>query len=311
MKMKTNGTMKMTLAKRITRACVGLLAIATLIAPGITQAQQGPPPPPPDGGDMGFLAFGIGPGSGMGPDDAIAIVGFEGDVNGKPVTGSPFSATFTTQTTQALADGNQIQRTTTGTIARDSEGRTRRDLTLPSIGPWATSGKPAPHVIVINDVVAGTQYILNPKNKVARQVPPLRFRRHHGDREGGQHAFGRQGPPPDDAEQAGNGVVTTSLGTQTINGVQAEGTRYTRTIPTGAIGNQNPIVITTEKWYSPDLQMVVLSKRNDPRTGERVTQLTNIQRTEPEASLFEVPSDYTVKQGGPNVMLKGRRRLDQ
>lgn len=303
---------KMTMATKITRACVGLLAIATLIVPGIAQAQQGPPPPPPDGGDMGFFAVGIGPGRGMGPDDAIAIVGFEGGIGGKTVTGSPFSATFTTQTTQTLADGNQIQRTTTGTIARDSEGRTRRDFTLPGIGPWETSGNPPPHVIVINDVVAGTQYILNPKNKIARQVPPMRFRGHHGDRDGGRAGFRQQGgPPPDAAGQTGKDAVTTSLGTQTINGVQAEGTRYTRTIPAGAIGNQNPIVITTEKWYSPDLQMVVMSKRNDPRTGERITQLTNIQRTEPEASLFEVPSDYTVKQGGSNAMLKGRRRLDQ
>jgi hypothetical protein len=299
---------KMTMAKKITRACVGLLAIATLIAPGIVEAQQGPPPPPPDDGDMGFFAVG-GPGRGMGPDDPIAIVGFEGGIGGKTVTGSPFSATFTTQTAQTLADGNQIQRTTTGTIARDSQGRTRRDFTLPGIGPWATSDNPAPHVIVINDVVAGTQYILNPKNKIARQVPPLQFGRHRGGHAGGRNGFGHQGPPQDDAEQNGKGVVTTSLGTQTINGVQAEGTRYTRTIPAGAIGNQNPIVITMERWYSTDLQMVVLSKRNDPRTGERTTQFTNIQRTEPEASLFQVPSDYTVKQGGPNV--KGRRRLDQ
>jgi hypothetical protein len=310
-KIKMTMPMSTTTARKITRACVGLLAVATLIAPGITRAQQGPPPPPPDGGDMGFFAVGIGPGPGMGPDDAIAIVGFEGGIGGKTVTGSPFSATFTTQTTQTLADGNQIQRTTTGTVARDSQGRTRRDFTLPGIGPWETSGNPAPHVIVINDIVAGTQYILNPKNKIARQVPPLRFGRHRGGHDGARDGLGRQGPPPDGAQQSGKDVVTASLGTQTINGVQAEGTRYTRTIPAGAIGNQNPIVITTERWYSPDLQMVVMSKRNDPRTGERITQLTNIQRTEPEASLFEVPSDYTVKRGGPNPMLKGRHRLDQ
>jgi hypothetical protein len=293
---------------KMSRTWVGLLAIAALVSPGMTLAQQGPPPPPPDGGEMGYLAVGVGPGLGMGPDDAIAILGFEGGVGGKTVTGEPFSATFTTQQTQTLADGNQIQRSTSGTFDRDSQGRTRRDLTLPGIGPWAASGKPAPHVIMINDVVAGTQYVLEPNRKVARQVRELRGRRWH---DGGPSD--QAGPRPERARRDQKDVVTTSLGTQTINGVLAEGTRYTRTIPAGAIGNQNPIVITTERWYSPDLQVVVLSKRSDPRTGETVTQLTNIQRTEPEASLFQVPSDYTIKHGGggPNVAIRSGGRLDQ
>lgn len=293
---------KMNAKNKTTRTWIGLLAVAALLAPVAAPAQQGPRFP---GGD--------GPGFGMGPDDAIAIMGFEGSVGGKTVTGAPFTATFTTKQTQSLADGNQIQRSTAGTIARDSQGRTRRDVTLPGIGPWAASGRPAPHVILINDVVAGTQYILNPNNKVAHQVQPPPFGRHRGDRQG---AFGRRGAPPDDAEPDDAGprqrdVVTTSLGTQTINGVQAEGTRYTRTIPAGAIGNQNPIVITTERWYSADLQMVVLRKRDDPRTGETITQLTNIQRGEPDAALFQVPSDYTVKQGGPNLAFRAGGRLEQ
>jgi hypothetical protein len=103
-----------------------------------------------------------------------------------------------------------------------------------------------------------------------------------------------------------NDVTTTSLGSQTINGVLAEGTRTTRTIPVGAIGNANPIVITRERWYSPDLQTVVMTKRSDPRTGETVFQLTDIQRQEPDASLFQVPSDYTVKRGGNRIF---QRRL--
>jgi hypothetical protein len=83
--------------------------------------------------------------------------------------------------------------------------------------------------------------------------------------------------------------------------VSAEGTRITRTIPAGEIGNQKPIVITIEKWYSAELQETVMTKRNDPRMGETVFQLTNIQRTEPAATLFQVPADYTVEQGGPHV----------
>ena len=92
---------------------------------------------------------------------------------------------------------------------------------------------------------------------------------------------------------------------QTINGLSAQGTRYSRTIPAGQIGNANPITIVNERWYSPDLQVVVKSVRNDPRLGQTTYTLTNIQRTEPAASLFTVPSDYTVKQA--NMRGRGRR----
>ena len=86
------------------------------------------------------------------------------------------------------------------------------------------------------------------------------------------------------------------LGTQTINGISAQGTRYTRTIPAGQIGNANPIAVVNEQWYSPDLQVIVKTTRSDPRMGQITYTLTNIQRTEPAATLFTVPSDYAVKQ---------------
>ncbi len=86
-----------------------------------------------------------------------------------------------------------------------------------------------------------------------------------------------------------------SLGTQTIEGVEATGTQSVVTIPAGAIGNEQPIKIVSEQWYSPALQLVVLSKRSDPRTGEMVYRLTQLDRSEPAAALFQVPSDYTIK----------------
>jgi hypothetical protein len=277
------------------------MVVALLATAGGLRAQEFnvPVPPPGPGAQFIYEAFEPGP-EPLLQDDTIQFVGFEGDLGGKMVTGAPFSASFSTQTTRVLADGNQIQRTTAGTFARDGQGRTRRDLTLPAIGPWAASGKAAPHVIFINDPVAGTQLILEPDRKIARKMPrPPR-------------AWRRQGAPPAGmpAWQGRKDVTTTSLGTQTINGVQAEGTRYTRTIPAGQIGNEKPIVITSERWYSPDLQVTVMIKRSDPRTGDTVFQLTNIQRQEPDASLFQAPSDYTVKQAGPrgNVIRRWRRQ---
>jgi hypothetical protein len=243
------------------------LMVALALACGAAAAQA--PPPPPHG-------FGPSP-------DAIGVQGFAAGFNDKVVTGTPYSATISTQTSQTLPDGNQIQRTTTGTVARDSQGRTRREMTLKSIGPWAASGgNAAPHFVLINDVVAGASYAVQPELKTAQELPQRLGRKN------------RNG-----AREDRNNVVSTPLGSQTISGVVAEGTRYTRTIPAGAIGNEKPIVITTERWYSSDLQTVVMTKRSDPRTGETVFTLSNIQRTEPDASLFQVPSNFTVTQGGP------------
>lgn len=92
--------------------------------------------------------------------------------------------------------------------------------------------------------------------------------------------------------------VKEQLGKQTIEGVEAEGTRTTVTIPAGEIGNERAIEIVSERWYSPDLQLVVMTRHSDPRFGETTYKLTNINRAEPAKSLFEVPSDYTIKEGG-------------
>jgi hypothetical protein len=89
--------------------------------------------------------------------------------------------------------------------------------------------------------------------------------------------------------------VTTQLGTKDFDGVKAEGKSTVWTIAAGEIGNRNPINITSESWYSPDLKVTVYSRYSDPRTGESLYRLANIRRAEPVAALFTVPSDYTEK----------------
>src|SRR5262249_7359023 len=105
--------------------------------------------------------------------------------------------------------------------------------------------------------------------------------------------------------------VKESLGTQTIEGVACEGTRVTRTIAAGEIGNEQPINIVSERWYSPDLQTVVLDKQSDPRFGETVFRLTNINRNEPARSLFEVPADYTIKETVAPMRYQVERKRQQ
>ncbi|MFO1412320.1 MAG: hypothetical protein U1F10_00085 [Burkholderiales bacterium] len=83
-----------------------------------------------------------------------------------------------------------------------------------------------------------------------------------------------------------------SLGTREFDGLKAEGTLTTHTIPAGQIGNEKPIVVTSERWFSPDLFVVVYAKTTDPRVGETIYRLTNVKRGEPSPDLFKVPADY-------------------
>ncbi len=94
---------------------------------------------------------------------------------------------------------------------------------------------------------------------------------------------------------AGGPVNKEDLGQQVIEGVLATGTRMTTTIPAGSIGNEQPILVVSEQWFSPDLKVLVMTKHSDPRSGENTYRLTNITQTEPARSLFEVPADYTLK----------------
>ena len=94
--------------------------------------------------------------------------------------------------------------------------------------------------------------------------------------------------------EPGSQVVSRPLGTRAFDGVVAEGTRTTMTIPAGAIGNLAPIEVVTERWFSKELQTAVMITRNDPRSGETVYRLTNIVRGEPSPDLFTVPTDFTV-----------------
>jgi hypothetical protein len=99
-------------------------------------------------------------------------------------------------------------------------------------------------------------------------------------------------------EGSGYAFNTESLGTKNFDGVEAEGTRNVTTIPAGAIGNERPIEIVYEKWYSKDLQLIVYSRHSDPRYGDQVYKLINISRNEPDPSVFAVPGDYKVQAEG-------------
>lgn len=258
----------------------------------------------------------------------IAVQGF-GPATAAAVQGAPYTATITNESVQILADGNRIVQTSTGTIARDSMGRTRQDAPLPTIGNMTPAN--APHIVFIQDPVAQTSYTLNLTDKTATKMPAImsammppplsasalqfvdaapipaqiavsgvavRARAVEGDRAVQTFAISKV-----DGEFSGK-PQTEDLGSQNMEGVLANGTRVTRTIPAGQIGNDKAISIVTEVWTSPELKTIVYSKRSDPRMGDQTFKLTNIVRAEPDPTLFAIPPDFKVTEAPQPILYK-------
>jgi hypothetical protein len=201
------------------------------------------------------------------------------------VTGAPYSALGTSQTVTTLPDGNRIVRENTIRQWRDSEGRTRSEFSLSSIGG------PRPlelntTVTVIDDPEARERYLLQPANKVALTVPIVPCRAHAGLEP--DLSVGPPRPP-----RLGMKVSKpVKLGERKLDGETVAGSRVQATIPAGAIGNELPIEMSAEQWYGKDLQVVVEATYRDPRTGETRYKLSDIHRAEPDAKLFRVPDNY-------------------
>lgn len=286
---------------------------------------QGPEggPPPPDGNVVFFATESFG---------------------GKTVKGAPYSAEAVTETIQTLGDGNRIVNRMTSTLYRDSDGRTRREQSLKGLAMFGAGEEPLKTIFINDPVAGVNYVLDSRSHTAHKSVPftfelngkkgeQFEFKVAPGSAATTNSmivtaplAAGVAGarathPPMDEfmlKSEAGIGetfilrtktnnakdVKEEQLGKQIIEGVEAEGTRTTVTIPAGEIGNERAIEIVSERWYSPDLQLVVMTRNSDPRTGETTYKLTNINRTEPAKSLFEVPSDFTIKEGpgfGPKI----------
>jgi hypothetical protein len=218
--------------------------------------------------------------------------GVFGGVGGKTVTGRPLSATEERHTLQILGDGTRIEKTDTDKFYRDDMGRTRTER--------------QDGTVLLNDPVQGLTAEINANGNTVRRKASTIFKR----------AVSAELTAKLDAELASLRVAATSgtptpstveaklkaeaaakaarqeedLGYQSINGVTAQGFRTTTTIPAGQIGNDRPIQIVSERWFSPDLQMNVKTINTDPRFGETTYQLTNILQAAPDPTLFQIPA---------------------
>jgi hypothetical protein len=258
----------------------------------------------------------------VGSSSGGIVTAVAGKMFGSPVQGAPYSATITNESVQTIADGNRIVQSSTGTTARDSHGRTRQDAPLPPIGNLSAAN--APHLVFIMDPVAQVSYTLNLTDKTAEKMSiPSGAPGPSAATAGARQVFVTQSgavqvpdapsPPPAIviAKSLGSEehaeVTTEDLGTETMEGLLVTGTRTTRTIPAGEIGNEKPISIVTEVWTSPDLKTIVYSKRSDPRMGEQTFKLANIVRAEPDASLFTVPADFKLTDGPQNFIYRAHQ----
>ena len=274
--------------------------------------------PPLEPGQLGHIT--VGPGMAMQTKAGMTIGLHMENLDAAPVKGSPFCATVTSEHTQMFADGNRIHTTEDSSLCRDKEGRTRREAQLNLLG--AVQQNTAQKLITIVDPVAGFRYTLDTGAKMARKMslsaglpslPDLPkgggqnfvFYSKTGHAEGMTYSTAGSSATvvkniakkiaPNSAGAAPTSEPTSeSLGDQTIGGIHATGTRVTTSIPAGTMGNDQPISVVSENWYSPELKTTVMTKHSDPWAGQLTTQFTNVNTSEPEGSLFTVPSDYKI-----------------
>ena len=274
------------------------------------------------------------------PQAGISVVALDPVSMGAAVLNAPYSAEAITEVTQTLSDGNRIERRTTATIARGSDGRTRREQQGFALGGFvAENGQP---IVTITDPTSGVHLTLNYQQKIAFRSKPMWVAAADGPVDGAEVKFStapfgsRRGaikigprpsvgvagpdvppPPPGPGATFNEPVLTIDgpgaaaempwnaaykseqLEATTIEGLRAEGMRTTLTIPAGAVGNTLPIEVVSERWFSPELQIVLMTRRSDPRFGETVYRVTNVSRDEPAAELFKVPSGFRIQDIKP------------
>jgi hypothetical protein len=254
----------------------------------------------------------------------------------KAVKNKPFSAEGVSETIQVLVDGNRITRSTTVRMFRDSEGRFRREGSGGTGGIGSSFFGSFPlslnlsksDMVTIIDPVNSVRYTLDTSKKTVRRydvpktfelaktlnknlekntqkITELKLRQKLVEKRQTEinelKTNTRENPDVVIVEGLGtlNRLLpkSESLGTKIMEGLEVEGTRTVKTIKAGAIGNDLPIEITYEKWFSKDLDMIVYSRKYDPRYGEQIYRLVNIDRSEPDSLLFTVPADYKIVDG--------------
>ena len=202
-----------------------------------------------------------------------------------PVPNAPFTATVEILSHETLPDGSINTRTTTAHIARASSGRIyneRRQLV-----PTNFKGEPQLLSAHIYDPSSRLNIFYNPFQRIARETifeaPPAAPPNTVPARTPANNPYFKQ----------------EDIGTQPLDGLTLTGIRKTHIIPATMSGTGKDVAIVDEYWYSPELSIYMIIKHNDPRTGEQLVAVSNVERHEPEASVFTVPANYKIVDENP------------
>jgi hypothetical protein len=235
-----------------------VFAASALLACSVTAQESSEPSRGPDGGTRVHV-------------DGIQVL---------PVTGKPFSGRDSIEWTRTLEDGSVVTTSLTALVARDSEGRIRRERV--TFVPANSNEQSKPMEIIISDPAERTRTTCNIASRhctVTDYQTPVKF----------------SPVPAGPLDHGKRFLARESLGTNTVDDLNVVGTRETLTINVGVIGNSEPVVTTREFWYSSELEINLSVTRKDPREGTQTIQLINLSRDEPDPSLFRVPSDFVIE----------------
>jgi hypothetical protein len=222
---------------------------------------------------------------------------FDGNLAG--VVGAPFSAVRSQQGARNFVDGNRIDRGGSARLYRDSQGRTRVERDTPA-QVLAANPRMEPVQITIVDPVSGERYLLQPHAKTAMVFKIGRAEERRPKSEApaifimwGGRMYGPSAPGWSKQE---------SLGEQSIDGMRAVGARRQYTLGVGEVGNEKPIVLNVEQWYSPDLGLLLKRSARASTGGELDVEVENVVRAEPDPALFTIPAGYTrIEVGQPSA----------
>jgi hypothetical protein len=188
-----------------------------------------------------------------------------------PVTGKPFSGVETRETKQILSDGSPVTKKSVSKVARDAEGRMRSE-----------SGQHA----ILFDAPTMTNYVMGAKSctkDVIGEGASIMIAATETGTSVSWHSH--TGTPKPDPK-----ITTEELGFQVVNGISAKGTRQTLTIPATALGSDHDIKVVNERWYSEELGVLIRSSNRDPRFGTTTYELSEINQSTPDLSLFTPPT---------------------